>query len=314
MSPLVSIVIPCFNAAHLVGEAIESALCQDGPDSEVIVIDDGSTDESLSVIRSYGERVRWESGPNRGACAARNRGLAMAKGEWIQFLDADDLLLPGKLAIQFPHALASAPDRLSICFGSPSDGNKFFDWQYSRKVDSERDPVDYVLGGAVPTCAPLHSRQNLLAVGGFDEALPCAQETDLHLRLVCSGIGIAQLPEKLYVVRRQTASLSADSTRVLLQQRKILARALGILGAAGPIPEVRKTAFATLMVRTAAQLRKMGCGSEAEELLEDARRLVEAPELMAWTPRWRPLARILGSQRTEALRNGLVRIRGRWSR
>jgi hypothetical protein len=68
------------------------------------------------------------------------------------------------------------------------------------------------------------------------------------------------------------------------------------------------------MVRTAAQLRKMGCGSEAEELLEDARRLVEAPELMAWTPRWRPLARILGSQRTEALRNGLVRIRGRWSR
>ena len=91
-TPLVSIVIPCYNAERYVGEAIESALDQTYPHKEVIVIDDGSTDSSLEVIRSFGNHLRWETAPNRGGSAARNRGLELARGELIQFLDADDLL------------------------------------------------------------------------------------------------------------------------------------------------------------------------------------------------------------------------------
>ena len=80
MSPLVSILIPCFNAEHLVGQAIESALAQTWPHKEVIVVDDGSTDASLEVIRRFDRRIRWESGPNRGGNVARNRLLELSSG------------------------------------------------------------------------------------------------------------------------------------------------------------------------------------------------------------------------------------------
>ncbi|MBK8909688.1 MAG: glycosyltransferase [Rhodospirillales bacterium] len=99
--PLVSIIIPCWNAEAFVGEAIDSALAQTYRNAEVIVIDDGSTDGSLEVIKSYGDRIRWETGPNRGAPAARNRGLALAAGAYVLFLDADDLLLPPAIQALF---------------------------------------------------------------------------------------------------------------------------------------------------------------------------------------------------------------------
>src|SRR6516225_552816 len=104
MNPLVSILIPCFNAQHLVAQAIESALAQTWPHKEVIVVDDGSTDASLEVIRKFSGRIRWESGSNRGSNAARNRLLALARGDWLQYLDADDYILPEKVARQIEFA------------------------------------------------------------------------------------------------------------------------------------------------------------------------------------------------------------------
>src|SRR5438309_6069595 len=97
---LVSILIPCRNAERWVGQAIESALGQTWPEKEVIVVDDGSTDSSLSIIKSFGDRIRWETGPNRGGNAARNRLLELASGDWLQYLDADDYLLSDKVARQ----------------------------------------------------------------------------------------------------------------------------------------------------------------------------------------------------------------------
>ena len=99
-SPFVSILIPCYNAERWVAQAIDSALSQTWPNKEVIVVDDGSADRSLDVVRSFGDRIRWETGPNRGGSAARNRLLELATGEWLQYLDADDCLLPEKTASQ----------------------------------------------------------------------------------------------------------------------------------------------------------------------------------------------------------------------
>jgi glycosyltransferase involved in cell wall biosynthesis len=308
---LVTVIIPCFNAAGFVGDAIESALSQSWSAIEVVVIDDGSTDDSVGVLRRFGDCVRWETGPNRGACAARNRGLEMARGEWIQFLDADDLLLPSKIERQIKHALGLSQQTMSACLGVSLDGDKFFDWQYSRAYDSASDPLGFVLGGALPTPAILHARQNLSAVGGFDESLPCSQEFDLHLRLVASGLGIAQLPEQLYRVRRQPGSVSSNSLRVLMQRRQILARVKDLLVLKDAMSPERKQALATCMARAALQLQRAGEYAAAEDLLADAGKLAYRPELLAWTPRWRPLVRLLGSARVSRLREALRAVRER---
>jgi len=89
---LVSIIIPCYNARQYLAETLESAFVQTYPSIEIIVVDDGSTDGTAELIRSYGRRVMAEFGPNRGPSAARNRGTALAGGAFIQYLDADDLL------------------------------------------------------------------------------------------------------------------------------------------------------------------------------------------------------------------------------
>ncbi|MFP4360174.1 MAG: glycosyltransferase [Alphaproteobacteria bacterium] len=88
--PDISVIIPCYNAERWVGHAIQSVLDQKGVAVEVIVIDDGSTDGSLDVIKSFGDRIRFETGPNRGVCAARNRGIALSCAPYLNFLDADD--------------------------------------------------------------------------------------------------------------------------------------------------------------------------------------------------------------------------------
>ena len=220
--PSVSVVIPCWNAEHTVGEAIASALHQTYQGIvEVIVVDNGSVDASLSVIKSFEKRIRWETGSNRGACAARNRGTDLAHGALIQFLDADDVLLPDKLEKQVPHTLAGGPSNMSISLGTTRGRSAYFDWQYGRLYTAGRDPVDFVLNGLLPTAAPLHFRENLVAVGGFDESLPCAQEFDLHLRLVSNGLGIIQIRETLFVVRHQPNSVSSDFLRVKLQKHHI---------------------------------------------------------------------------------------------
>jgi glycosyltransferase involved in cell wall biosynthesis len=96
---LVSIIIPAFNDVAWLSAAVDSALSQTYPSCEIIVVDDGSTDGTGALIRSrYGGRVRYVHQPNRGLPAARNAGLALASGEYVQFLDADDILLPSKVA------------------------------------------------------------------------------------------------------------------------------------------------------------------------------------------------------------------------
>ena len=199
--PLVSILIPCFNAEKYVGEAIDSALTQTYSNVEVVVIDDGSTDGSLEVIRSFGERIRWESGSNRGGCEARNRALALARGEFIQFLDADDILYPDKLACQLPELIEDRADFV-FCVGDSffPDGRRSFGKLYPSPTGY--DPLIYCLSHTITTNAVLHRRTKLESVGGFREGLPRAQEWDLHVRLGAIGVRLSQSSRALFVIRR----------------------------------------------------------------------------------------------------------------
>lgn len=111
----VSVVIPVYNGERYLGQTIESVLAQSCCPSEIIVIDDGSTDGSAKLVQQFGPPVRYHYQPNAGLDAARNAGVSLAKGKFLAFIDADDLWVPNKLALQL---CAFADDAsLEICFG-----------------------------------------------------------------------------------------------------------------------------------------------------------------------------------------------------
>ena len=133
ITPLLSVVIPTWNRAHLVCEAIESAFNQRPGQVEIIVVDDGSTDNTAEVLRrNFGTKIRLQRlSRRRGAGAARNAGIRLATGELIAFLDSDDLWLPGKLDAElcvlerFPDAEAVVSDSLSFIEGQVENGSRF---------------------------------------------------------------------------------------------------------------------------------------------------------------------------------------------
>ncbi|MBK6510381.1 MAG: glycosyltransferase family 2 protein [Haliea sp.] len=99
-NPLISVIIPSYNCGKYLVEAIESVLSQDYPRIELIVIDDGSTDDSQQLLRAYVDRLTYKSQPNAGIAAARNAGFKLATADFVAFLDADDIFTPGRLRLQ----------------------------------------------------------------------------------------------------------------------------------------------------------------------------------------------------------------------
>jgi hypothetical protein len=189
---LVSIVVPCYNAERWLAAALDSALSQTWPSVEVIVVDDGSSDGSLALAQGYGERVRTDSGPNRGPAGARNRGLELATGRWVQFLDSDDLLLPRKIedALLVAERPQDIPFSELLPFGRPppSRASRLGAWLAAPPVpfDPAR-PVVTALTYEIQTSQPLFPAALLRQVGGFRSELRWLEDIDLNLRLVLAG-------------------------------------------------------------------------------------------------------------------------------
>jgi glycosyltransferase involved in cell wall biosynthesis len=203
MGPLVSILIPCFNAERWIAQAIESALAQTWSEKEIIVVDDGSTDHSLQIIQQFDGRIRWETGPNRGGNAARNRLLRLADAHWVQYLDADDYLLPDKIAQQMQFlAMDPGPD---VVFG-PLTIEHWSARNSQREllpIYAPHDPWILLASWGLPqTGAPLWRKQAILDVGGWNPDLPCCQEHELYLRLLIGGKRFAYYPTNGAVYRQ----------------------------------------------------------------------------------------------------------------
>jgi glycosyltransferase involved in cell wall biosynthesis len=185
VDPLVSILIPCYNAEAWIAQAIESALSQTWSNKEIIVVDDGSSDRSLDVIRKFDGRILWKTGPNRGSNTARNCLLELAHGEWVQYLDADDYLLSRKIAQQMEFLSAHAD--LDVVFG-PITLEHWSEHGSRCELLSISQPHDvWILlasWGLPQTGAPLFRRQAITEVGGWKRDQPCCQEHELYLRLL----------------------------------------------------------------------------------------------------------------------------------
>ncbi len=244
---LVSILIPCFNARRWVARAIESALAQTWEEKEVIVVDDGSQDGSLEVIKKFADRIRWETGPNRGGNVARNRLLEFAHGEWLQYLDADDYLLPLKIERQM-NFLRDHPT-CDVVY-SPVLLVNWSEEKVEEEVTPIREPHDPWIQLArwwLPqTGGPLWSRQAILDAGGWKVDQPCCQEHELYLRLLQSGAEFSYFGECHAAYRNwsQNATVSKRNRAEVRRQRlAIKERAERFLRSRGELTESRLDAL-----------------------------------------------------------------------
>lgn len=201
-APPVSVVIPCFNAARFIDETLESVAAQTFPDWEVIVVDDGSTDDSRSVIERWrlrlGERMRAHFGPNRGASAARNTGTRMALGQFVQYLDADDLLRPDTLEKRVA-ALADAGD-VAYCdwqkLEESEDGRFVKGEVVSRRIEDvhARPEIALFTSFWAPPAALLYRRTVVDAIGAWNESLPIVQDARFALDAALAGARFVYVP------------------------------------------------------------------------------------------------------------------------
>jgi len=148
--PLVSILIPAYNAARWIEETLESALNQTHPNCEIIVVDDDSRDDTLERTRAFAQRhplarIRIESQENAGACAARNHALRLAQGDFIQYLDADDLIAPEKIALQLSALAQQPPLTLAMgTWGRFTKGPEQTAWAENEAVYQARSGVEFL--------------------------------------------------------------------------------------------------------------------------------------------------------------------------
>lgn len=200
MLPLVSILIPAWNSAPWLGATLDSALQQTHPRIEIIVIDDGSTDQTLTVARAraarHPDRIRVVSQSNAGASAARNHALRLASGDYIQFLDADDLLSPRKIELQLALLSTRAADTLATCrwgrFESDPSASRFVD----HAVFRDFSPIDYLLahvgaGQMMHPAAWLIPRSVAERAGPWDESLSLNDDGEYFARIVRCSVGLA---------------------------------------------------------------------------------------------------------------------------
>ncbi len=191
----ISVVIPCHNNADHVGEAITSALAQSHAPAEVIVVDDGSSDDSRAVITHFGDRVRLLSQPNRGAAAARNAGVGLAAGAVIAFLDGDDAWPVDSLAIRLAVMAANGAD---LVYGGVR--------QCLGAVGHDAPTLGSVIAGRLAG-AMLVRRTVFGRVGPFDERLATAETIDWVARARALGVREAASPETVLFRRIHGANL-----------------------------------------------------------------------------------------------------------
>ncbi len=213
----VSVVIPCYNQARFLGEAIQSVLCQGYTDLEIIVVDDGSKDGTEEVASGYARedpRVRLIKQENRGLAAARNRGLAEAGGEYVVFLDSDDRLVSGALEVGVRELEAHPGCAFvsGICRKITADGSIVPGWEQFRVRD---DPyLELLRSCPVYVPAVMYRRFVFEAVGNFDTSFKAAEDYDLYYRVLerfpvyCHDTLVAE-------IRRHEANMTRDRTLML---------------------------------------------------------------------------------------------------
>ena len=221
MPSLVTIGIPCYNAAPWIAASVQSALDQTWSAKEIIVVDDGSTDETLSILRTFGDKIRVEQAGHGGANRARNLLKNAARGEWLQYLDADDYLRPEKIERQFAEA---GPAENADLIYSPVLIEQWENGEAQapepEHIDTGADLYTQLLRWELPqTSGALWRKSVLDAIGGWDEEpTQLCDEHDCYFRAVKAGARFVFAPTPNAVYR-----IWSEHTRSKSHSRPVIA-------------------------------------------------------------------------------------------
>lgn len=315
-----SVVIPAFNSAAYLGEALDSVLAQTYQPIEVIVVDDGSEDETPQVVASYAAKVSHVSQQRGGPASARNTGIRAASGEWIAFLDADDVWMPALLDTLVKAAAKTRADlvfcdSLRLVNGKIAGPNRLVTCGLNGRLDALApngvllNPFALLLevGCYISPSSTLVKRQSLLQVGFFDEEMYGTEDIDLWLRLSLR-CRFAVLDEVLVLRRMHTTNISRDLCARVTNEIKVYEK----LGSYAPATALARRGHRLVRNKEAALLRERGaiCLERGEAL--SARRSWAKSLRLSFTARvavyW--LATFLPQPWVETLRNWKAQVRG----
>ncbi len=289
---LVSVIVPCFNAARWIRETLASVRAQTGVSLQVIVVDDGSTDATAEIVAREFPRVELVQTTNQGASAARNRGLAAARGDVIQFLDADDVLLPRKIETQLG---ALREKNADVVYG---------DWQYlmpqregtfrpaqtvARAMDAEPELALFT-GFWSPLCVYLFTRAVVDKTGGFNPALPLLEDARFVFDCARHGARFEYVPGVVAHYRLHAAQISRRDPREFARERFGLAREVHQAWKQAGMTAPRRAALLQVygnVARSAFELDRATFDAAYRELLAlDPAYIPPGPRGLKFVSRW----------------------------
>jgi len=269
--PTVSLVIPCHNDEAWLADAIRSSLDQTVAPIEIIVADDGSTDRSREIASGFGGIVKVLTAPKAGGSAARNRGWRAATGEWLQFLDADDMLDAEKLERHLPRAVKAEPGVATFC------ASRVVEMGTGRLLHESVHPpgvpeLERLYYEPITPCMPLYHRSALERVGGFNESLPNCQDRDLHFRIWLAGVKLEPFADTLVTIRRRPGSVSSNIAAALRNLPKVFEPAISLRDARLATPQARALT-ARMLTEVGRGLAKAGAWDDCEQFHQMAHKL-----------------------------------------
>jgi glycosyltransferase involved in cell wall biosynthesis len=228
-SNLVSVIIPAFNSERYLSDAVESVLNQTYKNFELIVVNDGSTDRTEEILKQYFDRIQYIYQHNKGVAAARNTGIRVSKGEYVAFLDSDDIWAKNNLRLQINY-LKNNPD-IGLIYGEivNFNGHETDEELWSVIMETPRPKghifQDLILACLFQTSTVMVRRRVLDTVGFFNESLPLGEDYDLWLRIAANH-KVGYVPDMLCKYRRHASSLTATNLLEMPWELKVVERAL----------------------------------------------------------------------------------------
>jgi glycosyltransferase involved in cell wall biosynthesis len=227
LQPAISVIIATYNRAHFLGQTIESVIQQQFKDFEMIVVDDGSTDDTREIVESFGSRVRYHYQSNQGAAAARNFGVQLSSAPWIAFQDSDDLCAPNHLSALYGYVRDHPECVLAFANGAYLAGpehqrSTIIPTKKSQRLESRGVSLADLMAKSIGRLqAAIISKPAYLAVGGMDESLRICHDLDLFFRLF-ARFPVKYIDQVVFFYRRHQGNMTHDEELRLTENIKVI--------------------------------------------------------------------------------------------